>query len=61
MAGELETIAEFLVSMDKQVAGLRFSNDGCAVIVVPCDGQVTQMFQLRIGPTVGKVVTYGDG
>jgi hypothetical protein len=43
---ELEKIAEFLVSKDKQVAGLWFSSDGCAVVVVPRDGQVAQTYQL---------------
>jgi hypothetical protein len=52
---ELEKVAEFLVSKDKHVAGLRFSSD-CAGVVVPCDGQVAQMFQLRLGPSVGKVM-----
>jgi hypothetical protein len=43
---EPEKIAEFLVSKDKQVVGLWFSSDGCAVVVVPRDGQVEQMYQL---------------
>jgi hypothetical protein len=53
---EPEKVAEFLVSKDKHVTGLRFSSDGCAVVVVPRDGQVAQMFQFRLGPSVGKVV-----
>jgi hypothetical protein len=53
---EPEKVAEFLVSKDKHVAELQFSSDGCAVVVVPRDEQVAQMFQLRLGPSVGKVV-----
>jgi hypothetical protein len=53
---ELEKVVEILVSKDKHVAGLRFSRDGCAVVVVPRDGQVAQIFQLRLGPSVGKVM-----
>jgi hypothetical protein len=53
---EPEKVAEFLVSKDKHVVGLRFSSDGCAVVVVPRDGQVAQMFQLRLQPSVGKVL-----
>ena len=53
---EPEKVAEFLVSKDKPVAGLRFSSDGCAVVVVPRDGQVAQLFQLRLGPAVGSRV-----
>jgi hypothetical protein len=52
---ELEKVAEFLVSKDKHVAGLQFSMDECAVVIVPRDGQVAQKFQLRLGPSVGKV------
>jgi hypothetical protein len=62
--GREETVAEFQVGRDKdkdkQVAGLRFSSDGGAVVVVPRDGQVMQVFQLRIGPAGGKVAGEGD-
>jgi hypothetical protein len=51
---ELE-VAEFLVSKDKHIAGLRFSSNGCVVVIVPRDGQVSQMLQLQLGPSVGKV------
>jgi hypothetical protein len=54
---EPEKIAEFLASKDKHVSVLRFSRDGCTVIVVPRDGQVAQMHQLRPGPTLGHVLT----
>ena len=49
-------MAEFLVSRDKHIAGLRFSSNGCADVVLPRDGQVVQMFQLWLEPSVGKVL-----
>ncbi|KAF8235718.1 hypothetical protein L208DRAFT_1537069 [Tricholoma matsutake] len=56
---EPEKLAEFLVSKDKHVAGLRLSSDRC--FVVPHDGEVGQMFQLQLGPAVGKMSADADG
>jgi hypothetical protein len=53
--GEPEKVAEFLASKDKHVSVLQFSRDGCTVIVVPRDGQVVQMHQLRPGPPFAMV------
>lgn len=56
---EPEKLAEFLVSKDKHVAGLQLLSDRC--FVVPRDGEVAQMFQLRLGPAVGKMSADADG
>jgi hypothetical protein len=47
---------QFLVIKNKHIMGLRFSSVGCAVVVVPCDGQAAQLFELLLGPSAGKVM-----
>lgn len=42
-------ISEFLASKSQPVARLSFSADGISLMVVPKDGQVTKVFQVRPG------------
>ena len=44
------TISEFFTSRSQPVAGLYFSSDGCSVVVVPANGQVPQVYQVRPAP-----------
>ncbi|KIL63308.1 hypothetical protein M378DRAFT_79902 [Amanita muscaria Koide BX008] len=53
------TVAEFFTSKSQAVAGLHFSSDGCNIVVVPMNGQVVQVYQLR--PTPGVLRLVGNG
>ncbi|PFH47114.1 hypothetical protein AMATHDRAFT_68396 [Amanita thiersii Skay4041] len=49
------TVAEFLTSRSGQpIAGLHFSHDGCSLAVVPQNGQVLQVYQIKPDPTVSR-------
>ncbi|KAI0260974.1 hypothetical protein BC834DRAFT_499363 [Gloeopeniophorella convolvens] len=45
-----ELLVEFLASKRQPIAALRFSADGGALMVIPGDGQITKVFQLRPVP-----------
>lgn len=55
------TVAEFFTSKSQAVAGLHFSSDGCNIVVVPMNGQVVQVYQLRPTPGVLRLVGNGSG
>ena len=55
-------VAEWLTSRNQPVAGLKFSPDGCSLIVVPMNGQVSHVWQIRPSPGVLRgVVRPGSG
>ncbi|GLB34454.1 hypothetical protein LshimejAT787_0200190 [Lyophyllum shimeji] len=55
------TVVEFVVGRgDKPVAGLSFMADGCAVGVVPRDGQAVRVYQIRPAPSATSLGG-GDG
>ncbi|KAF8638773.1 hypothetical protein AX17_001968 [Amanita inopinata Kibby_2008] len=47
-------IAEFFTSRTQPVAALKFSQDGCNIVVVPMNGQVLQVYQVRPRPATSR-------
>lgn len=52
-----ELIVEFLASKRQPISALRFSADGGALMVVPADGQIVKIFQVRPLPRTLRFVT----
>lgn len=52
-----ELIVEFLASKHQPISALRFSADGSALMVVPGDGQIVKVFQLRPLPRTLRFVS----
>ncbi|KAH6869593.1 hypothetical protein BKA70DRAFT_367440 [Coprinopsis sp. MPI-PUGE-AT-0042] len=40
-------VAEFIASRSQTIANLKFAPDGCSILAVPKDGQVTKVFKLH--------------
>ncbi|TFK32507.1 hypothetical protein BDQ12DRAFT_692387 [Crucibulum laeve] len=57
---EPAVLAEFMSSKTQPVADLCFSGDGCEVLVVPRDGQVVRVYQLRPSPATLDAVRTSD-
>jgi hypothetical protein len=45
--GEPVVVAEFMASKSQPIIGLQFSRDGNSLVVVPKDGQVLPLYQIR--------------
>ena len=50
--GNPRVVLEFQSSRSQPIAGLRFSKDGCSLAVIPRDGHLIKVFQLRPAPAV---------
>ncbi|KAF8332992.1 hypothetical protein F5887DRAFT_995039, partial [Amanita rubescens] len=57
--GSPVVVAEWLTSRSQPVAGLKFSPDGCSLIVVPMNGQVSHVWQIRPSPGVLRISQIG--
>ena len=57
--GSPVVVAEWLTSRSQPVAGLKFSPDGCSLIVVPMNGQVSHVWQIRPSPGVLRISQTG--
>jgi hypothetical protein len=50
--GNLRVVVEFQSSRSQPLAELRFSKDGSSLAVIPRDGHLIKVFQLRPAPVV---------
>jgi hypothetical protein len=50
--GNPRVVLEFQSSRSQPIADLRFSKDGCSLAVIPRDGHLIKVFQLRPAPAV---------